>query len=137
VRRPVALAAAALALVLSLGGCGTETADLLVVERSGKLPDARLELLITDGLVVECDGVEKPLANDKLLDARDLTERLLPVLDENPRLPVPANALLRFRVEGETGTATFADASPGLPPELGELIRLTRRIAMESCGKER
>jgi hypothetical protein len=130
-----ALAAAVLAL--SLGGCGTETADLLVVERAGKLPDARLTLLITDGLVVECDGQERPLANDKLLDARDLTERLLPILDENPRLRVPANALLRFRVEGESGTATFADASPGLPPEFGELIRLTRQIATESCGKER
>ena len=129
--------AAVAAAALLLAGCGTETADLLVVERSGELPDARLKLLITDGLRVECDGQEKPLANDKLLDARDLTRRLLPILDENPKLPVPANALLRFRVEGESGTATFADASPNLPPELGELIRLTRQISMESCGLDR
>lgn len=118
-------------------GCGAETADLLVVERSGSLPDAKLKLLITDGLSVECDGVSKPLENDRLLEARELTRDLLPVLDRNPRLPVPRTALLRFHVTGETGEATFADASPNLPPELGKLVRLTRRIAMSSCGKQR
>ena len=130
-------ALALIAAVLVLAGCGTETSDLLIVDRSGKLPDAKVKLLITDGLIVECDGKEEPLPNDLLLDARDLTRRLLPVLDKDPKLPIPENALLRFRVEGETGTATFADASPGLPPELGELILLTRRIAKASCGKER
>ena len=126
-----------LATTVALAGCGTATSDLLVVNRAGKLPDAKLELLITDGLTVECDGTSEPLANDTLLDARDLTRRLLPVLDKNPRFAVPPNALLRFRVEGETGTATFADASPNLPPELSELILLTRQIAKESCGLQR
>jgi hypothetical protein len=126
-----------LAATVALAGCGTETSDLLVVDRTGKLPDAKVKLLITDGLTVECDGKSEPLANDKLLDARDLTRRLLPVLDKHPRFAVPPNALLRFKVEGETGTATFADASPNLPPELSELILLTRQIAKESCGLQR
>ena len=130
-------ALALLAATVALAGCGTETSDLLVVDRAGRLPDAKLHLLITDGTTVECDGRREPIADDKLLDARDLTRRLLPVLDKNPRLPVPENALLRFRVEGETGTATFADASPNLPPELSELILLTRQIAKQSCGKQR
>ena len=131
------LAALATTVVVLLSGCGTETSDLLIVERNGSLPDAKLTLLITDGLIVECNGVKKDLPNDLLLDARDLSRRLLPILDRSPNLAVPSTALLRYRVEGETGTARFADASPGLPKELGELIRLTRRIAMQSCGKQR
>ena len=131
------VATAALLAAGFASACGTETADLLVVERAGKLPDAKLTLLITDGLIVECDGVERDLPNDLLLDARDLTTRLLPILDDDLSLPVPQAALLRFRVEGESGTARFAEASPGLPKELGELVQLTRRIAMRSCGKQR
>jgi hypothetical protein len=130
--------AAVLALAAALAaGCGTETADLLIIEREGELPDAKLTLLVTDGLIAVCDGAEKPLPNERLLEARDLTDDLLPLLEKNPRLPVPEQALLRFRVKGESGEATFADASPGLPKEFGMLIQLTRNIARESCGKAR
>ena len=132
-RRLLLAAVAALAVV----GCGTPTADLLVIERDGSLPDAKLTLLVTDGLIVECDGIEKDLPNDLLLDARDLTTRLLPLLDQNPKLPVPSSSLLRYTVKAESGQATFAEASPNLPKELGELVRLTRQIATRSCGKQR
>ena len=68
--RLVALAVVVVAVLVA--ACGTDTSDLLIVERTGKLPDAKLTLLITDGLIVECNGVKKDLPNDLLLDARDL-----------------------------------------------------------------
>jgi hypothetical protein len=130
-------AAVALALLLGGAGCGTESADLFVVERSGSLPDAKLNLVVGDGNTVECDGEEKPLANDALLDARQLAKDLAPMLDRRMRLPSAQGALVRYRVFNDNGEVRFADASPGLPPEFGRVIALTRRIARESCGRDR
>jgi hypothetical protein len=92
-----AAVAAALALA-GLAGCGTPSADLLVIERAGDLPDARVTLVVGDGGTVECDGTEQTLPNDLLLDARDLTDDLEPILARNARLPAPPAAILRYRV---------------------------------------
>jgi hypothetical protein len=120
-----------------LAGCGTPTADLLVIERDGSLPDARARIVVGDGTTVECDGREQPFDNDLLLDARVLTRDLQPLLERRLRLPAPPTALLRYRVSGEEGEVRFADASPRLPPELGRLIRFTRAVATSSCGLDR
>jgi len=132
VRRTALLAAAAAA-----AGCGTPSADLLVIERAGDLPDAPVTLVLGDGGTVECDGAERTLPAGLLLDARELTEDLQPILARNARLPVPPAAILRYRVVGEAGAVRFADASPRLPPELGRLIRFTRAVATQSCGLDR
>ncbi len=121
----------------ALAGCGTPTADLLVIERDGSLPDARARIVVGDGTSVECDGRERPFDNDLLLDARVLTRDLQPLLKRRLRLAVPEAALLRYRVTGEEGEVRFADASPRLPPELGRLIRFTRAVATRSCGLDR
>ena len=130
-------AATLMAVLLGVAGCGTESADLFVVERAGELPDAKLTLVVGDGNTVTCDGDEHALPNELLLDARQLTEDLEPLLERRTRLAVPESALLRYRVFNDKGEARFADASPRLPPELGRLVQLTRRIAAESCGRDR
>jgi len=129
--------ALAVAAALALAGCGTESADLFVVERDGELPGAKLTIVVGDGTSVECDGAERPFANALLLDARQLAADLEPLLERRTRLPVPTQALLRFRVFNDAGEVRFADASPRLPPELGRVIALTRSIARDSCGRER
>ena len=136
-RRAAAAVLAAAALSLSLSGCGTESADLFVVERSGSLPDAKLDLVVGDGNTVECNGEEQAFANELLLDARQLAEDLEPMLERGTRLPAGQGTLVRYRVFNDVGEIRFADASPRLPPELGQLIVLTRRIAKESCGLDR
>ena len=117
--------------VLAAGAtaCGTPSADLLVIERAGDLPDARVTILVGDGGTVECDGTERPLDPKLLLEVRDLTAEVQPILARDARLPVPPQALLRYRVTGEGGGVRFADASPGLPPVLGRLARFTRAVA--------
>ena len=124
-------------LAIAFAGCGTESADLFVVERAGRLPDAKLTLVVGDGNTVRCDGQEKPLSNELLLDARQLAKDLEPRLDPATRLEIPPSALLRYRVFNDEGEARFADTSPNLAPELGRVVQLTRRIAMESCGRDR
>jgi hypothetical protein len=125
------------AVVIALPGCGTETADLFVVDRAGELPQSELELIVGDGNSVDCDGERHDLPNELLLDARQLAKDLGPLLDRNVRLPVPENALQRYRVFNDKGEIRFADASPNLPPEFGRVIQITRRIAIESCGRPR
>ena len=118
-------------------GCGRPSADLLVIDRGGNLPDARVTLRIGDGGTVRCGGAERTLPNDLLLDARDLTRDVQPLLERNARLPIPPTAILRYRVTGEGGGVRFADASPRLPAVLGRLIRFTRAVATRSCGLDR
>ena len=132
-RRALPVTAALLA-----AGCGTPSADLFVVDRSGSLPDARLTLRVGDGGTVRCDGgEERPIASEDLLDARAITEELRPLLDRGVRLPPRRGSLVRYRVSGEEGEARFADNSTAKPEVFGEVIRFTRKIAMEVCGRAR
>jgi hypothetical protein len=127
------LAGAALA-----AGCGTETADLFVVERAGSLPDAKLTLRVGDGGTVRCDGGDEiPISSDDLLDARQITEELQPLLDRGVRLPAREGSLLRYTVTGEEGEVRFADNSPRQPRVFAQIIRFTRKIAVSACGRER
>jgi hypothetical protein len=133
VRAPAAAALAAVALA----GCGTPSADLFAVERSGRLPDAKLQLIVVDDGTVRCDGRDEIIDDDVLLDARQLERELAPLMEEGVRLRVPPQALLRFRVISDEGEVTFADATPNLPPELGRLVAFTRKVAREQCGLDR
>ena len=120
-----------------LAACGTPSADLFVVERSGELPGAKLDLVVGDGGAVKCNGTERDITSAQLLDARDLADDLAPLLDRGVTLPPAAQSLLRFRVIGEQGTVEFSDSSRGLRPEFARVIAFTREIAKRSCGLPR
>jgi hypothetical protein len=133
VRRAIAALAAA-----ALAGCGTPSADLFVVERTGDLPDARLTLRVGDGGTVRCDGgPEKPFSNDDLLEARQIAKDIAPLLDKGTTLPPRTGSQLRFRIEAGEGVARFADNSADLPRPFAAAMQLTRKLAKEVCGKER
>jgi hypothetical protein len=133
------LAAAAAALTTSLAAaCGTPSRDLFVVDRTGSLPDAKLTLRVGDGGTVRCDGgEEKPFSNDDLLDARQIEKDLKPLLDDDLTLPAEEGSVLQYRVTGGEGVVRFADNSERKPEVFAEIIRLTRKLAMEACGRDR
>jgi hypothetical protein len=118
-------------------GCGTPSADLFVVDRSGDLPDAKLHLLVDDGGGVQCDGDERSITSKQLLRARELARDMAPLLQEGLSLPAGPNALLRFKVTGEDGTLEFSDTAAVRRPVLARLVAFTREVAMQSCGKQR
>jgi hypothetical protein len=132
--RRLALLAAAATLTTA---CGTPSADLFVVERSGDLPAAKLDLVVGDGGAVECNGTEHDITSAQLLDARNLAEDLAPLLDQGVELPPGEQSLLRFRVIGEQGTVEFSDSSRRLRPEFARVIAFTRAVAKQSCGLPR
>jgi len=130
--------AAALGAVALLAGCGSPSADLFVVERSGAIPGARLTLLVSDGGTARCDGGPmRDIGSARLLDARALVTDLGPEAARDRGLPPGPRAVLRYRVRMEAGTLAFADTSRGQPPAFQRLAAFTREIATRVCGLPR
>lgn len=138
-RRRRTSAALALAVAAALGaGCGGDYSDLLLVRRTGSLPDARLELLINDGGTARCDrGPERALPPRLLLRARAIVRDLEPELERERVHPPRGGALLRFHVETAQGELTFSDVDGARDPDLGRLIAFVRTAAREVCGRAR
>lgn len=135
--RRLAVAAAALALGLA-AGCGADYPDLMVVRRSGALPDANVTLLINDGGTVRCDGGEPlQMPPRPMLDAREIARELAQEASEDLVLARPPGAQLRFHLETQDGTVAFSDANAAGRPLLGRLVALTRTIAQDVCGLAR
>ncbi len=127
------MAAGAAALVV-IGGCGSPSADLFVVERSGTVPGARLTLLVSDGATARCNGgAPRDIGSARLLDARALVTDLEPEAGRDRALPPGPGAVLRYRVRMEAGTLDFADTSRGQPPAFRRLAAFTRDIAKQVC----
>ncbi len=128
---------AAVLLAAGVAGCGTPSSDLFIVDRDGRLPGAKLSLKVGDGGTVTCDGKEREITSQQLLEAREIHEKLLPLLDDGLRLDAEPGSQLSYRVTGEPGTLRFADTSPRQPPVLARVQAFTREVAKGRCGLPR
>ena len=129
---------AALALVaLITAGCGSPSADLFLLKRSGADKNANLTLLVSDDGTVTCNGTKHEIPNAKLLEARKLTRALSPQAQLHLVLPPRPGAVLSYKVRMKAGTVTFSDTSRPLPTEFAELELFTKSIAEDVCGLRR
>jgi len=136
-RRRTVVAAAATA-ALALAGCGGAYSDLLAVERTGSLPDARVSYVVNDGGTIRCDGGdEQQLPSKLLLESRDVVRALREQFEARTDYPRSPRALLRFRAETADGEMTFSDIDGARDPDLGRLVLLVRRTAQQMCGRAR
>jgi hypothetical protein len=125
-------------LALALAGCGAATPDLFLLTRDGSVAGAHLTLLVNDGGTVRCNGgAARPLPDPRLLEARDIADKLSKDAKLNLRLPPPPGSILRFRFESQDGTVIFSDSSAATHPELGPLVAFTRTVAQDVCGLPR
>jgi hypothetical protein len=132
--RPAAVAAVVAGVALA-AGCGTPSADLFEVQRSGSVPGARLKLLVTDGGRVRCnDGRERDMGSDRLLDAREIARELRREAEDGVTLRPGPNSVYSYRVRLEDGIVRFSDTSPGITPEMRKVQALTRSLARGVCG---
>ena len=130
--RRLALAAAALALA----GCGTAPPDLFSVERRGDDANANVDLVVSDGGSVTCDGKQHPLDADRLLAARQLVRDLTPQAELG--IELPRGPGLSYRVSMEAGSIAFSDRSPGVvPPAFRRMAAFTTDVTERVCGIER
>jgi hypothetical protein len=131
-------AALALATGVALfAGCGTPPPDLFAVERSGADVNANLELVVSDGGSVRCNGEEHPLDADRLLTARRLLREVEPQAELGLELPPGPGTNLSYRVEMEKGTIAFSDTSPGVPQTFQQVAAFTKDVAERVCGIQR
>jgi len=129
----VAVAAAA----ILLAGCGTPPPDLFSVERSGPDRNANVDLVVSDGGSVTCDGHEHPLDADRLLTARQLVRDLSPQAELGIELPPGPGTDLSYRVSMEAGTVAFSDRSSGVPRTFQRVAAFTKDVTERVCGIER
>ncbi len=139
--RPVGipLFAAAVTAILILAACGTQkSADLFLVKRTGTIPGANLTLLVSDDGTVRCNGgAPRPLPNDRLLQARELTNQL--AVDKNKPIPEigVVNPIYEFSVRFGAGQVSWQDGNPGVPSSFKELAYFTRKVAKNVCQLKR
>jgi hypothetical protein len=130
----VALALLVLAL---LAGCGAQPPDLFLVERSGPDPAANLEMVVSDGGTVTCNGSEHKLDGDRLLRARAIARELAKAAELGLELPPGPGANLSYKVSLEAGHVEFSDTSKGNPQAFFELAAFTKDVSERVCGISR
>lgn len=129
-----------LTLALAPAGCGSPSADLFKVDRTGEGAGARLTLVVSDDGTARCNGAPRaPLGAERLLEARQLARDLAKQAALDLELPPgpAADTTFRYRAELAEGTVAFADSSPGLPRTFVRLAAVTRRVSRDVCGLPR
>jgi len=129
--------AAALLVLALLAGCGARPADLFLVERSGADPAANVEMVVSDGGSVTCNGKEHKLDGDRLLRARAITRELAEPAELGLELPPGPGANLSYKVTLEAGHVAFSDTSKGNPQAFFELAAFTKDVTERVCGINR
>jgi hypothetical protein len=124
----------AVLVALVLAGCGSRSADLFEVRRSGADRNANLTLLVSDDGTVTCNGTEHRIDGDLLLRARELTRQISDQAELNLTLPAGPNTVLSYEARMEAGTISFSDTSRPLPRSFAALTSFTSDVAEDVCG---
>ena len=134
-----ALLAVVAALLLGTGvaACGTPSPDLFVMKRSGTVPGAKLEMLVSDQTTRCNGGPVKELTSAQILEARDILRNLLEVQAGRVTVPkAPPAQIFSFAVTTEKGTLRYPDTAQR-PSILPRLTLFVRHVAIDTCGLRR
>jgi hypothetical protein len=135
-RAPLAVVVALL-LGAGLAACGTPSPDLFVMKRSGTVPGAKLEMLVSDQTTRCNGGPVKQLTSAQILEARDILRDLLEVQAGGVTVPkAPPAQIFSFAVTTEKGTLRYPDTAQR-PSILPRLTLFVRRVAIDTCGLPR
>lgn len=128
---------AALLLGAGVAACGTPSPDLFVMKRSGTVPGAKLEMLVSDQTTRCNGGPVRKLTSAQILEARDILRDLLDVQAGSVAVPkAPRAQIFSFAVTTEKGTLRYPDTAQR-PTILPRLTLFVRRVAIDTCGLRR
>lgn len=132
------VAAAVILAAVVLAGCGSPSADLFEVKRTGRDTNANVTLLVSDGGTVNCNGGKAlPIDADRLLDARELARDLEPQAALGLQLEAQDSSTLRYVVRTGAGTLEFSDTSAGRTKQMNRVVAFTTAITEQVCKLER
>ncbi len=127
-------AAVAVAAAVALSACGQGAPDLFAVKRSGADRAANLQLVVSDGGTVTCNGGDpKGLSGDQLLTARELSRELNEAATLGLRLPAGKGTVLSYEARVENGTVSFSDTSRQKPASFDRLAGFVDDVAENVC----
>ena len=125
-------------LVLLATGCGSPSADLFEVVRSGADKNANVRILVSDDGTVRCNRRKAvPLGAERLLSARELARDLETQAALGLELPKGRGAILSYTARLEAGTISFSDQSRGRPGSFNRLVAFTSDVAKDVCKLRR
>jgi hypothetical protein len=128
--RPLALLASG-ALVASCG-LQVESPDLFLLTRTGG--GKKVTLLVNSGGTIRCNGSgAKPLPDNLLLQARNLTGTLNGYARRHLHIPPARNSVYTYSVRLQPGTITFPDSAARTYPPLAHLELLALKILQGPC----
>ena len=127
--------AAALVIAgLLTAGCGlnVQSADLFLLTRTGG--GSKLTLLVSDSGTVRCNGgVNKPLPNTLLLQARDLATSLDKDAKSKLRIAPGPHTFYKYTVKLQDGTISFPDTAGKTHRELAQTELFVVQVAEGPC----
>jgi hypothetical protein len=122
------------AVLALLAGCGSPSADLFEVKRSGSVPGARLDLVVNDGGTVRCNGgTPRALTDPQLLTARSIQEELVMPAGQGLSLRPGPRSVFSYLVRSVDGTVRFSDDSARQPLVFHQLAFFTLQLAQDVC----
>ena len=89
-------------LTVAVAGCGGPPADLFVANRTGSVPGAKLEMLVSDGSVRCNGGKEHEISSAQVLEGRAIATDLETVKQSD--IPQEKAGIFAFKVRSEWGT---------------------------------
>jgi hypothetical protein len=135
VSRALRRAVAATAVGAVLTGCGTPAPDLFVVRRTGTVPGARMNLLVSD-TSVRCNlGPHRPLTSAQTLTARNILTDLRDLQEGKKKPPPGRGEIFSYSVRDQDGTLFFGDTTR--VKVLERVQAFTRMAATSLCGLAR
>ncbi len=120
-----------LLLTVAVAGCGGPPADLFVANRTGSVPGAKLEMLVSDGSVRCNGGKEHEISSAQVLEGRAIAADLETVKQSD--IPRAKPGIFAYKVRSEWGTIRFVDRNTS-PSVLPHIVRLVRDLARSECG---
>ena len=136
-RRLSGAAALLVVIALALGACGTPSPDLFVVHRTGTVPGAKLDLLVSDQTATCNKDKPRELSSPQIITARDILKDLLDFQRAGAAVPpAPPAQIFRFSLRDEEGTLRWGDTTQR-PSILPRITQFTRDLAKELCGLPR
>jgi hypothetical protein len=133
-RRPLAGAAAAVAVAVVLAGCfDVQSADLFLLTRTGQ--GQKLTLLVNDGGTIRCNGGKaKTISNTALITARDLSDNLATDAQDKLTIPKAPGSVYYYRIRLQQGTVAFPDRASATRKVLAQAELFAAQAAHQECG---